>query len=76
MRILFFVFLFLFISALVIVSNDNLHLNSADQAKKFASLYYSWLLNMGNNAIKATGYVVGFQWLPNQNNTISTNSTK
>jgi len=75
MKIYLIILLFLFIGALVIVSNDNLHLKSADEAKKFASLYYSWLLDTGSNMIKTTGYIVKFEWLPRDNSTI-VNSTK
>ena len=74
MKFWLIVFLFLFISALVIVSNNNLHLKSVSEAKEFASLYYSWLLNTAGDVIKVTGYVVGFEWLPGGNST-ATNST-
>ena len=75
MRISLIVLLFLFLSALVIVSNNNLHLKDKGQAKQFASLYYSWLLSTGSKMVKTTGYVVGFEWLPGRN-TAPTNSSK
>ena len=71
MRVLLIVFLFLFISALVIISNDNLHMKNSGEAKKFADVYYSWLINTGSNFFKSTAYVVKFEWLPNGNNTNS-----
>jgi len=40
MKIILLIVLFLFISALVIVSNNNLHLKNKDEAKNFGSLYY------------------------------------
>ncbi len=78
MRVLLIVLLFLFISALVIVSNNNLHLNNGGQAKQFASLYYSWLIDTGSNVLRTTGYIVGFNWLPaqSQNITLLNNSGK
>jgi len=71
MRVFLIVLLFLFVSALLIVSNEDLHLKDKNEARKFANLYYSWALNMGGNVIKTTGYIVKFEWLPNQNNTVA-----
>jgi len=76
MRIFLIILLFLFIGALVIVSNGNLHLKEKIETRKFANLYYSWLLNMGENLIKTTGYIVKFEWMPNKNNTFVENITK
>lgn len=69
MRIFLIVLLFLFVSALVIISNDDLHLKNKSEAVEFSRLYYSWILSMGSNVIKTTGYIIKFEWLPNQNNT-------
>lgn len=76
MRVLLLVLLFLFISALVIISNGNLHMGDKIEVKKFINSYYSWLFNTGSNLFKTTAYVVKFEWLPNQNNTAVINSTK
>jgi len=77
MRIFLIFLLFLFLSALVIVSNDNLHLKNKNEAMQFGRLYYSWLLNLGYNTYKTTGYIVKFDWLPNQNNSLNnTNESK
>ena len=74
MRIFQLLLFFLFLSSLFIISNENLHLKNSYEAKKFADLYYAWLYNFGSNIIKTTGYVVKFEWLPNNNNTkVSTN---
>ena len=64
MRILLLVLLFLFVSALVIVSNENLHLRNKSEALEFGRIYYSWLLSTASNAIKTTAYVVKADWLP------------
>ena len=75
MRIFLIIFLFLFVSALVVVSNNSLHLNNSKQAEQFASLYYSWLIDTGSNIIKTTGYLIKFEWLPTQNATVISNSS-
>ena len=66
MRIRFFALIFLFLSAFLIISNGNLHMNNPKEAHKFADIYYSWLLGIAGNVFKSTAYVVGFDWLPDK----------
>jgi hypothetical protein len=66
MRIRVFIMLFFFLSAFLIISNGNLHMKNPDEAKKFANVYYSWLLGTAGNIFKSTAFVVGFDWLPNK----------
>ena len=76
MRI-FLIFLFLlFVSALFIISNENLHLKNKIEAKKFANLYYSWLINTGANLFKTTAYVVNFEWMDYKNQSNNSTSNK
>jgi len=70
MRVFLLFLFFLFISALLIVSNERLALKEKDNAMQFGRLYYSWFINMGENLFKATAYAVKFEWLPNGNNTV------
>ncbi len=76
MRVLQLFLFFLFLSSLVVISNNNLHLKDKEQAMEFGRLYYSWLYNTASNLIQTTGYVIKFDWLPNQNNTKVKNVTK
>ena len=66
MRIRLFILIFLFLSAFLIISNSNLHLKNANEARNFGNLYYSWLLGLAGNTVKTTAYVIGFNWLPDK----------
>lgn len=68
MRVLLLFLFFLFVSALLIISNGNLHLKEKAEAMEFGRLYYSWVIETGENIFKATAYVVKFEWLPSENN--------
>ena len=70
MRVFLLFLFFLFISALLIVSNGNLHLKDKAEAMQFGRLYYSWIVDTTGNLFKATAYVVKFEWLPSQNSSI------
>jgi len=64
MRILFLIAIFLFAGALFIISNENLHLKNPEEAKKFADLYYAWLLGIGKNAGSLTASAIKSSWIP------------
>lgn len=54
----------LIISALFIISNENLSpLNSGD-AQKFGSFYLSWLDGVFSNIRTLTGYATEMNWMP------------
>ncbi len=67
MRVLILLISFFFVSALFIISNENLHLTNKEEALKFGDLYYSWFLDIGENFFGFTGYVVKLDWLPETN---------
>ena len=69
--ILFTLFLLLFIGALLIISNENLHLKDKFDAKRFGDLYYSWLLNLARQTKSVTGYIINLNWFPSDNLTFS-----
>jgi hypothetical protein len=60
MKILLIIVLFLLIGGFLIISNENIRLNSWNSMRYFAETYYSWLINCYNNGIEITGKVVGF----------------
>ncbi len=62
---LYLVFLKLFvISALLIVSNNNLALADPQNRELFWDQYYSWLTVTFDHGLELTGYVVRSDWLP------------
>jgi hypothetical protein len=71
MRIFLLLLFFLFVSALFLVSNNNLALKEKENAMQFGRLYYNWILNTGENIFKTTAYVIRFEWMPNDNNTMN-----
>jgi hypothetical protein len=64
--ILFALGLFLFVSALFIVSNENLHLRNDGEATSFLRIYYNWLIHFAGNMKDLTAYIVKFNWLPSR----------
>lgn len=70
---LFFLKLFV-VSALLIISNSNLHLYESNSREVFLEEYTAWLSEIFDQGVYITGYVVKADWLPNsntENNTIS-----
>ena len=55
------------IGALLIISNENLAMNSAENRHQFFSEYTIWLSELFDHGMVVVGYVVGNDWLPNPN---------
>ena len=56
--------LFLFLGALFIISNGNLHLTDHEQRLLFLREYYAWLFGFGSKVLDVQGNVVKTNWLP------------
>ena len=56
----------LVLSALLIISNNNLALHDSAERGKFFDLYFGWLSSFYDKAVYITGYVVRAEWLPDQ----------
>jgi hypothetical protein len=61
----------LFVGALFIISNNNLHLADSHQREVFFGLYSNWFSDITLNSVKMVGAVVTFKWLPDKNIDIS-----
>jgi len=59
---------FMFIGALFIVSNENLHLNDKEDLDTFFGLYYGWLEQLYSQTLEIGSYVVYSGWLPGEGN--------
>jgi len=64
MKILMFIILFLLIGAFSIISNENIRMNTSENANHFFSLYSQWFDKLIGNSRTMTGYVFKLQWLP------------
>ncbi len=53
-----------FIGALLIISNENLMMSSAEDRTQFFSEYTNWLSKLFDHSLVVVGYVVGSDWLP------------
>tara|TARA_Y100000310_G_scaffold344076_1_gene454973 strand:- start:2222 stop:2491 length:270 start_codon:yes stop_codon:yes gene_type:complete len=60
----------LFVSALFIVSNYNLHLVDDVEREVFFDFYLAWLEGAYDAGADITGNVVNFEWLPPNNMTV------
>ena len=67
MKIYLFILKFLFIGALFIVSNNNLHLINLEERNVFYSNFYSWLSGLFDSVGQITGYITKSEWLPQTN---------
>ena len=54
----------MFVAALFIISNQNLHLAVPAERAVFFDAYVSWFTNIIDQIADVTGYVVRFDWLP------------
>lgn len=70
MKITLLVIELVLISALFIVSNQDLRLQNAADRAVFGNLYYNWMGLMFNNGKTIVGNVVNLQWLPPTNQSI------
>ena len=68
MKIIVFIIFFLLLGGFLIISNENLKLDSSKNINKFFYEYGSWLGSQVNNSINTVGYVI-------HNNPISKNQT-
>ncbi len=64
MRFAIFLVIFFMISALLIVSNNNLALYKNENLPKFSQLYAQWLEKVYENIIITSGYITRLDWLP------------
>lgn len=66
MKITILVLKFLFVAALFIVSNNNLHLSVPQERDTFVMMYNAWFGSIFDQFKEVTGYVVNSEWLPKQ----------
>ena len=64
MRLLVFIFLFLFLGAMFVVTENSLALAEQGNMVKFFGLYETWMENFIVNVKTITGDVVGLEWFP------------
>ncbi len=64
MKLIMLIVMFFLIGAFFIVSQNNLHLNSSENADKFISIYKIWLVKTFSNIGSLAGHVVKMEWLP------------
>ncbi len=74
MKITMVVLKLLFLGALFIASNHNLHLNDNTEREIFFNYYVSWISNLFHQGVDVTGYVIKFEWLPRANETYMINN--
>jgi len=64
MKFLLFVLIFLVVSGLIIVHNNNLQISNSEDFKEFKILYSGWIEQIYENSQMITGSVVKMNWLP------------
>ena len=64
MKFLLFLIMFFVVSALLIISNENLKLNEEGTFEIFKDSYFEWLDQIYVNSQTITGNVVGLDWTP------------
>ena len=57
-KILFILAVVLFFGAFIIISNNNIHLNSSENVSKFFGLYWQWVDGLIGNGERIVGNVV------------------
>ncbi|MEK6844494.1 MAG: hypothetical protein AABX83_03655 [Nanoarchaeota archaeon] len=67
MKVSLIIFKLVFLGALFIISNQNLHLSVPNERAVFIEDYNSWLRTLYNQGVEVMGYVVRSEWLPIEN---------
>ena len=57
---------FFFISALFIISNEELQLRDPVDRETFFNTYHIWLGNLFSQSVELAGSVINLKWLPDQ----------
>lgn len=57
---------FFFISALFIISNENLYLRDSIDRETFFNTYSIWLGNIFSQSVEVAGFVINLKWLPEE----------
>ncbi len=70
MKLSIIVVKFLFIGALLIIANFNLHLRDPAEREAFVNMYTDWLHSLFLQGKEVTGYVIKFEWMPGADQTI------
>jgi hypothetical protein len=65
--------IFLLVGAYMIKSYYDYSFKNKDDTRNFVVKLGSWLIQVGSNVKDVTGYVIHKQWLPQLNETNSTN---
>ncbi len=63
----------LFLGALFIISNQNIHMGVSSERQAFFQDYSAWIGNIFNKAVDLTAYVIKVDWLPDKNTEIPNN---
>jgi len=66
MRVGMFIFKFLFLGALFIIANEDLHLNDQMDRDAFMNTFYTWVDTLYQHSLQIVGYVVDSEWLPQE----------
>jgi hypothetical protein len=76
MKLSIFIFKFLLIGALFIVSNEVLYMQDAGDREEFVGMYTAWLGNIFSHVRDITGYVVNNEWLPSEEDEFAVQKVK
>jgi hypothetical protein len=66
MKIILIIIVFILINGFLVVSNNNLPLNSPDNAKTFCHLCFGWISTIADNTSHITNYAIKLDWIPQQ----------
>ena len=64
MKLILFLFMFLILGALLIISNNNLAFYKESNVNQFNTLYFEWLDGVYSNVQIMTGNLIKLEWLP------------
>jgi len=74
-KLFWIITIFIVIGGYIIYSSQNTDISNPDSAISFAGKFASWLFQLGKSTTNTVGYAMGQDWLPEINQTNSTNST-
>lgn len=65
--VLLIIIKFFLISALFIISNDNLHIKDPLERREFFDIYSTWIVRISHQTAGLVDSVLDLKWLPDNN---------
>ena len=64
MKVLTIILMFFMLNALLIISNNEIHIFTDKGIKDFSNFYLNWINSFYKNSLEISGHIIKKDWLP------------